>query len=355
MDIDRYIALNQASWDRLDDLATRARRDLSGLAPGELEELVQLYQRASAQLSYVRTYYRDQALAARLTRVVATANGVIYGKRPRTFRSIAEFFAYTFPGALYHYRRFMWASAALFFIPAILTWVWLANDPTAIDLTGSRAERDLYVNELFEQYYSNEAHPLFFVRVTVNNIQVSLLLFATGIVAPVIGPLYVLTQNAFLLGSRGAWMTEAGQTDRFLGFILPHGMLELTAIVLAGGASLALGWSVIAPGDRRRTDALREEGRRLIVIILGLMSMFLAAGFIEGFITGSGLPPAPRIAIGALGWVAFMSYLTVQGRAAAAAGITGAWREEPRSWADERVPELGARAVVEPIRPPVEG
>ncbi|MCX7620810.1 MAG: stage II sporulation protein M [Acidimicrobiales bacterium] len=353
MDIDRYIALNQASWDRLEDLTKRARRDLPGLTPGELEELVQLYQRASAQLSYVRTYYRDQPLIARLTRVVATANGVIYGKRPRTLRSLLDFFSLTFPGALYHYRRYMWISAALFFIPAILTWVWLAHDPTAIDLTASRAEREVYVNELFEQYYSNEPHPLFFVRVTVNNIQVSLLLFAAGIVVPVIGPTYVLLQNSFLLGSRGAWMTEAGQTDRFLGFILPHGMLELSAIVIAGGAALALGWSVIAPGDRRRTDALREEGRRLVVVILGLMTMFGTAGLIEGFITGSGLPPAPRVAIGALGWVAFMSYLAVQGRAAAAAGITGAWREEPRSWVGKKVPTSDSKTPIETVQSPI--
>src|SRR4051794_27230845 len=84
VDIDRYIARNQPGWARLEELTSGARRGIGSLAPDELEELVQLYQRVSSQLSYVRTYYQDPTLTTRLTRIVAAANGVIYGKRART-------------------------------------------------------------------------------------------------------------------------------------------------------------------------------------------------------------------------------------------------------------------------------
>lgn len=334
MDIDRYIARNQDSWARLDALCSRARRSPAELAPAELEELVSLYQRSSSQLSFARTQYGDAALTARLTRLVATANASIYGRRTRSFRVVTDFFVYTFPAAIYRARRFVWVSAALFFVPALLIWVWLANDPTAIDASAPASIRRMYVEEQFEQYY--DPSPVFFAEVTTNNVRVTFTIFGMGIVLPVLGPVLVLLLNGQYLGEVGAWMTEAGDTGRFLGFILPHGMLELSAIVIAGGASLALGWSFIAPGDRRRGDALREEGRRLVVVIIGCSLMLVASGVIEGFITGSGLPVWLRVGVGALGWIAFIAYVVVQGRIATASGMTGAMGERPRSWDDER-------------------
>ncbi len=159
MDIDRYIARNQPTWDRLDDLTARARRKVADLSPAELDELVSLYQRVSTQLSYVRTTYRDAALVSRLTRSVAAANGVVYGKRARTWRAIGTFFSATFPGAVYHYRRFVGVAALLFFVPALLLYLWLVNDPAALEASGSRYERSNYVENLFEQYYSESPSP----------------------------------------------------------------------------------------------------------------------------------------------------------------------------------------------------
>lgn len=335
MDIDRYIARNQQGWARLEQLTSQARRGIRSLAPAELEELVQLYQRVSSQLSYVRTFYHDPALTTRLTRIVAAANGVIYGKRARTVKVVRDFFMWTFPGAVYHVRRAILWSAVLFFVPAILIGVWLINDRAALDASGSRSERVTYVRDQFEQYYSENAHPVFFSKVTTNNIRVSFFIFGAGIVLPVVGPVLILLLNGAPLGIISAWMVSDGDFWRFLGFILPHGMLELSAIVIAGGAALSLGWAVIAPGDRPRSLALRDEGRRLVAIIIGLMLMFVSAGVIEGFITGSGLPVAVRVGVGALGWTAFVLYFVLRGRAAAQRGITGAWGELERIDAEE--------------------
>jgi hypothetical protein len=113
--------------------------------------------------------------------------------------------------------------------------------------------------------------------------------------------------------------------------------LELSAIVIAGAAGMRVGWSYVAPGDRTRVDALRDEGQRAVTIALGLMSMFLLAGLVEGFITGSGLPTAVRVGIGVLLWFAYGTYLYVQGRLAADQGITGLLGETPRTWDDEPV------------------
>ena len=333
MDIDSYMARNGASCVRLEELTGRARRSPAQLSPAELEELVALYQRTSAQLSHVRVRYGDAALTARLTRLVAAANALVYGRRTKSLRVLVDFFTATFPAAVYRNRRFVWISVALFVIPAVLIWVWLANDPAALEASAPAPVRADYVQNRFEQYY--EPSPVFFTEVTTNNIRVTFTVFGMGIVAPFLGPVAVLLLNGGLFGQVAAWMTEAGDTGRFLGLVLPHGMLELSAIIVAGGASLALGWAVVSPGDRRRGDALREEGRRLVVVILGCSVMLIVSGILEGFITGSGLPVWARVGVGALGWVAFVLYIRVMGRSAVADGITGAIGERRRRWEDE--------------------
>ena len=342
MDIDSYIARNQPSWDRLGALTGRARHRVADLQPPELDELVQLYQRTSAQLSYARTYFNDASLNNRLTRLVADASGVIYGKRTRSWQTIRQFFAVSFPAAVWDSRRFIGIGVALFFVPALAMGVWLTHDQRALDASATPQQRSEYVNERFEQYYSNQPHALFFTEVTTNNIMVSFLAFAGGALFCVFGA-YLLIQNGLALGQAASWMITEGDALRFFGLILPHGLLELSAICIAGGTGLRLGWALIAPGDRTRGEALGEQGRRSVVVVLGLMTMFLAAGTIEGFVTGSGLAPWARVTIGVVAWTTFMAYLIIKGRAAAARGFTGELGERQRDQ-DRR-----AAALLDPL------
>jgi uncharacterized membrane protein SpoIIM required for sporulation len=349
VDIDRYIAQNEPTWLRLEALVRRARGGTRRLEPAEVEELVQLYQRTSAHLSYVRSYLREPALVARLTRAVATANGLIYSPRTRSLRAVGRFFTLSFPGAVYHRRRFVLVAALVFFVPALVLGVWLSTDPSALDTSAPVKVRREYVEEKFEQYYSDRSPVAFFTEVTTNNIRVSFLAYAAGAVSGGVGAVVLLAYNGAPLGIIGAWMVAEGDLPRFLGFIVPHGALELTAIVIAGAAGMSTGWAAIAPGDRTRADALRDEGQRSITVILGLTSMFLAAGVIEGFITGRGLPVGLRVGIGVLLWVAYVGYLVTQGRLAAAQGITGLLGEKPRTWADE--PDRWAAPVDDLVGP----
>lgn len=335
MDIDRYIARNEATWTRLDQLTRTAQKGVGKLSPEELDELVQLYQRTSAHLSYIRTHLREPTLISRLTRLVATANGVIYGKRPKSLATVGRFLSLTYPGAVYHCRRAIAVAAIAFFAPALILGVWLSVDPDALDRSAPLAVRTEYVENQFEQYYSDQPSSVFFVNVTTNNIRVSFLALALGAVSGGIGAIWLLVMNGMPLGIISAWMVSEGDIMRFLGFIIPHGTLELSAIVIAGGAGIRLGWSSLVPGDRTRSDAFRDEGQRTISIIIGLMTMFLLAGLIEGFITGSGLPAGFRAGIGALLGLIYIAFLVTQGRAAASQGITGLLGERPRTWDDE--------------------
>ena len=322
MDLDRFLATNSTVWDRLGVLARKGARGANRLSAEEIDELVRLYQRTSSHLSYVRTYYREPALTARLTGLVATAGAVVYGTRPKSLRAFGRFFSETFPGALWHNRRFVAVAAVLFYLPAVVIGIWLANSPDAVEAVGPPALREAYLNEDFESYYSSKPASEFAAQVTTNNIQVGFLAFAGGVLLCV-PTAFLLVFNGANLGVPAGLFAAAGQNAKFYGLILPHGLLELTAVVIAGSAGLRLGWSLIDPGDRTRADALAEEGRRSVVLVLGLVATFLVAGLIEGFVTGSGLPTVVRVGIGVVVEAAFLLYAFVLGRDAADRGVTG--------------------------------
>jgi uncharacterized membrane protein SpoIIM required for sporulation len=131
------------------------------------------------------------------------------------------------------------------------------------------------------------------------------------------------------VGVAGGLMIAHGRGVLFFALILPHGMLELTAVFLAAATGLRLGWTVIDPGPRPRGRALAEEGRASITIALGLIVVLLCSGVIEAFVTPSPLPTWARILIGAAAEAAFLGYVIVAGRRATAAGLTPDMEEAP--------------------------
>jgi uncharacterized membrane protein SpoIIM required for sporulation len=336
VDIDRFIAINQPVWNRLAELSARAGRGIGRLSAAELDELVRLYQRTATHLSYARTYYRDPALTARLSGLVARSGAVLYGTRPRTLRALGWFFSVTFPAAVWHTRRFVLISFALFAIPALALGVWIGRSPAAVEALGPPAVIEAYVNEDFESYYASEQASEFASSVFTNNVRVGFLVFATGIFGCVFTA-YLLVLNGASLGVAAGLFAAVGQPGKFWGLILPHGALELTAVFIAGASGLALGWALISPGDRPRSAAVAEAGRRAVVIVLGLIAAFAVAGFIEGFVTGQPWPTWLRVGIGLTAEGAFLTYLVTLGRAAAAKGLTGRLGEEQTGgWADDR-------------------
>jgi uncharacterized membrane protein SpoIIM required for sporulation len=326
VDVDRFITTNQQSWSRLEQLTAAASATGARLRPQDVDELVQLYQRASTHLSHARTQRADPVLVARLTRLVANARGALYGTRSRSLAGFTRFFTTSFPAAVWHARRFVAASALLMLLPAVLVGGWLARSDAALEASAPDAVREAYVEDDFEAYYSSAPASEFATAVTVNNIQVGFLAFASGILLCVVTA-FILVNNGANVGQAAGLFAAAGEQAKFYGLILPHGLLELSAIIVAGGAGLAVGWAIIDPGDRTRGEALAEQGRRSAVIALGLALVFVVAGTIEGFVTPSGLPTAMRVAIGAVVCVAFWTYVVLLGRRASSEGYTGRFGE----------------------------
>ncbi len=127
---------------------------------------------------------------------------------------------------------------------------------------------------------------------------------------------YVLFQNAANLGVNAGLMFSAGKGDLFLGLITPHGLLELTAVFLAGAVGMRLGWTVIAPGDRPRGRCWPNRAERWSPRAIGLAVVLLVSGLIEALVTPSPLPTWTRIGIGVFAELAFLGYVVHFGRKA---------------------------------------
>lgn len=319
MDLDVFVAAHQAQWARLEALSKR--RKLTG---AEADELVALYQRTTGHLAKVQATAPDPALVGRLTTLVARARNAVTGSRVAGWRDVGRYFTVSFPAALYRSRRW-WLPIALVSLlgAALIAW-WVAAHPEVRDSLASPSQlREMTrPGGAYQAYYSDRPASSFAAQVWTNNAWVATqcLVFGVFLGLPV---LYVLAQNILNLGIGVGLMASAGRLDLFLGLLLPHGLLELTAVFVAAGLGLRLGWTVIDPGPRPRTVALAEQGRATIGMAMGLTAVLFVSGLLEAFVTPSGLPTWARVGIGVTAETLFLLYALVLGRRAAAAGETG--------------------------------
>jgi uncharacterized membrane protein SpoIIM required for sporulation len=317
VDVDAYVAAHRGEWQRLEALLKRHR--LSG---DEVDELVWLYQRTTTHLSVVRSASPDPALVGRLTTLVARARSTVTGSSTPAWRDVARFFTITYPAALYRSARWWVATGAASCLVGLAVGIWVAAEPDVQATIAAPAQIRQLVEHDFQDYYSSAPAASFAAKVATNNAWVAAAALALGVfLVPVV---WVLWQNALNIGIAGGLMAGAGRLDLFFGLILPHGLLELTCVFVAAGAGLRLGWSWIDPGPRSRTRALMQEGQAAGALAVGLAVTLLVSGVLEAFVTPSPLPTWARVGIGALVWVAFLAYVFVLGRRAAAAGSLGA-------------------------------
>jgi len=331
VDLDAYVAAHRGEWDELDALTRRSR-----LSAEEADRLLDLYQRVGTHLAVVRTSAPDPAVVQWLSGVLARARRRASGTRTGSVRDIARFFTETFAATLYHLRWWWLTTTVLSLVVAFAAGWWFYHNPTVENSLMSPSEVAQYVNTDFESYYSEHAATSFAARVWTNNAWVAAQCIAMGVLgAPVV---YVLLQNVISVGVIGALMVRHGRGALFFGLILPHGLLELTAVFVAAGVGLRLFWSWVEPGPRTRMASLAAAGRTTVGVAMGLVVVLLVSGVLEAFVTPSGLPTWARITIGVLAEVAFFAYVFVVGRRAAARGVTGDVDDADRE--DEAVASL---------------
>ena len=324
MDVDAFVLAHRPTWDRLEQLLKR-RRQLSG---AEVDELVDLYQRVSTHLSMVRSASTDAVLIGRLSGLVARARSAVTGAHAPLWSEFTRFWTVSFPVIAYRAWRWWLGTAIVFFFVTALIAVWVSGNHELQASMKTPSEIDELVNNDFASYYSENPAGSFGLQVWVNNAWVAAQCIGLAILGGIPVP-FILFQNALNLGVIAGFMFDAGKSGLFLGLLAPHGLIELSAVLLAGAVSMQLGWSVVAPGNRPRGQVLAERGRGVVAVAVGLVVVLLVAGLIEAFVTPSPLPTLVRIAIGVAAEIAFLSYVFHFGRKAAAAGETGDVSDAP--------------------------
>lgn len=325
--MDAFSAVNADKWARLQNLASKSR--LSGR---EADELLALYQAVSGHLSLIRSVAPESGLSASLSATLALARTRFTGARSNMMADLARFFVVALPAALYRLTWLTLACGTAFVLIAAAYAAWLGTSPEALRAVASEAEAARYVNEDFVGYYSENPAASFAGAVWTNNAWISaqaVVLGITGVWVPMI-----LFSNAQGVGIAAGIFAAAGKSDVFFNYILPHGLMELTAVFVACAAGLRIFWAMVSPGARTRGRAVAGEGRSLVTVALGLVLVLFVSGLVEGFVTPSPLAAWVRIGIGASVLGAYWTYVLVWGRRAYRAGERGDLRPEDSGYTE---------------------
>ncbi len=317
MDLDAFVSQRAGQWQRLEVLARRRR-----LTGAESDELVALYRQTATALAQVQSRAPDPIVTARLSGLLARARAaVIGGSRRSGWAALGHGVMVDFPVVVYRAWRWWVTVGLLSWGAALAMMLYIKDHPRRLSSVVDSQDVQQLVNHDFADYY--RAHPArsFAAQVWTNNALVAAVCLLFGVT--LIGTVYFLAQNVLNLGLVGGAMLGAGKAGLFWGLILPHGLLELTAVFIAAGVGLQLGWSWVAPGELPRSQSLGRAGRAAIVVSIGLVGVLFVSGLIEAFVTPSGLPTWARIGIGVVAEVAFLAYIFVLGRRGVALGATG--------------------------------
>ena len=312
----RFVSVRRARWDRLAALVDRAaRRGVRSLPPAEIDELALAYRAATSDLAIARTRGEDPVIQDHLNRLTARAHSVVYVATARTgWSRFADFVMRGFPREV----RRSWAPIGfctlVTVLSALVAYGSVSADPANVHallpgMTLPPVDQALHDSNFgFDRAYS----PTVASEVITNNVRVAALAFAGGMTAGLLTGWIILT-NGLMVGALGAMYGHAGFGPDFWATIAPHGVIELSAIQIAGGAGLVLAGGYLRPGRARRSDALVAAARRAGTLVMGVALLLLVAGTIEGFITPQRLPIAVRGLIGAITAVALLLYLLGSG------------------------------------------
>lgn len=316
MDLDALTAARREEWERLDQLS--ATRHLTG---AEADELVARYRSASTDLADLKTSAGSTPQGDHVSTMLARARLRLTGGPDNVLKSLARFFVLQLPAALYRLRWTTLVIGVAFVGIVALVGVWVSGDPALLASLGDRAALEQYARDDFTNYYTENPAAVFAGTVWTNNLMIAVQCVLFGITG--VWPLAILVQNAVGVGQAAAVMIAFDRVDVFLFWILPHGMLELTCIFVAGAAGLHIFWAWVAPGARSRATAIAEAGRSLATAAIGLILALGLSGIVEGFVTPQPWHPALKLVLGALALAVFLVYMLVVGRRAVRLGETG--------------------------------
>ncbi|GAB3346312.1 stage II sporulation protein M [Lysobacter tyrosinilyticus] len=322
-----FVQRHQAEWTALEqwleargDNARKARahrREWHGLPDHEMPAR---YRRLCQQLALARRRGYSPVVTDHLQQLMQRGHGVLYRTPSPRWRRAVEFLLAGFPRLVRAEKGVMLAALALFVLPLLTMYIAIQIQP---DLSSALYD-PVQLAGMEDMYDPNDPQRALgrddgtdvamFGFYIWNNISIGFRVFASGLLVG-LGPILSLGTEGIRAGAIASHLQAVGHGDPFWRFVCGHAAFELTAIVIAGGAGLRLGLNFIAPGQRRRIDALVEAGRRGALLCVGVLVMLLIAAFIEAFWSSIGWMPAwIKYSVAAALWSGVFTWLLAGGR-----------------------------------------
>lgn len=317
MDSNQLYQSHQGFWKTLSALLVRAERDIRQLSPQEIEQMGQLYRVATSDLALAQRDFPRHSVTKYLNQLVAHGHSVIYRSEPFAGSRLRRFVTQDFPRVYREMLPYTLAATLMFWLPAVLAFFvvlvqpdtsrWLLPEQ-AQELRATIEEGKLWTDiPLAERPYTST----FIMR---NNIQVAFLAFGGGLLAGLYTS-WIMIFNGLMLGGMLGLTGHYGLGFDLATFVIGHGVIELSVIIMAGGAGLMIGWAIIHPGLLRRADAIKVAANRSILIVIGCVPLLIIAGTIEGFISpAENLPWMMKWAVGLVSGILLYAYLFLAAR-----------------------------------------
>jgi uncharacterized membrane protein SpoIIM required for sporulation len=305
----RWLEKRKPNWSRLEELLARSKgRGVSALDHKDLQELGLLYRQTASDLAIAREDITSSQLAAYLNSLLGRTHNLIYmGNKPKV-AGIVRFYSETYPRIF----RELWPQTllafAIFALTGLAAFILTLRDPTfAHRLLGTRMMETIEKREMWTHSIVT-IKPLAASSIMTNNLSVAFATFAFGITAG-IGTVWMMVLNGLLIGVIGAATWQAGMAGQLWTFVVPHGVLELPAIFIAGGAGFEIARGMLFPGLLPRRESLARAGGRAAQLLLGTIPMLIVAGVIEGFLSPSETAAPLKFLFGAVMFAALVTYL----------------------------------------------
>jgi len=255
-------------------------------------EFPQLYRQLCYCLALAKSRHYSPNLVNYLDDLVLRGHQIFYRGQRHFLQKIIRFIMAGFAQAVRRHWRYLLAASLIFYLPAIISFTLTQYFPEFVYVIVPQEQvamiEKMYQpsQEIFGRERSSDSDFLMFGHYIRNNIGIAFQTFAGGIVFT-LGSLFYLTFNGLFFGTLSSHMLNENLQQTFFSFVSGHAAFELTGIVISGAAGLMLGWSLIAPGNYSRKQALVNAGRKAVKLMYGAIFFLLIAAFIEAFWSSS--------------------------------------------------------------------
>ncbi len=303
-----FIKQNARKWEDSEEFIKKRKNK-------DPDRLAEFFIELTDDLSYSKTFYPGSATTRFLNDLAGKFYHLIYRTKKEKSGRIISFFKYGLPAEIKRSHKYLAYGLAVFILSMFIGAVSSANDNTFVRLIMG----DNYVNMTLENIEKGDPLAVYkkmnetdmFLGITLNNIRAAFAAFALGVLFAA-GSIYVLFYNGVMLGAFQYFFCQKGL---FLDSVLTiwiHGALEISAIIIAGGAGIMIGSGIIFPGTYSRRQSFMNGVKRGIRVIIGIVPMFIVAGFLEGFVTRhTDMPAGFRIGIIGLSFLFVIWYFII--------------------------------------------